>query len=373
MRVNKLSLKHYRNYAKAELTFNKQVHVFVGENAQGKTNVLEAIYVLAMAKSHRTAKDKELISWQEEYAGIYGEAQTRTSKLTLELAVSSKGKRVKLNGLEQRRLSEYVGALNVVMFAPEDLHLVKGSPQGRRRFMDMELGQISPVYLHHSSRYQKILQQRNSLLRDWHRKPSVDMMDILTEQLIETAAELIKRRAEFIKKLERWAQTIHSDISRGTEDLQLLYLSSIEVLEDLNLSNLKERLHAVYEKKKEKERIRGTTLFGPHREDLGFLVNGKDVQSFGSQGQQRTTALALKLAEIELIKEEVGEYPVLLLDDVLSELDDYRQSHLLETIQKKVQTFVTTTGLAGVHKKALESAEIFEVKAGHIQVLPTLS
>ncbi|MEY8752947.1 DNA replication/repair protein RecF [Alkalicoccobacillus gibsonii] len=370
MRVNKLSLINYRNYAKAELEFTKQVHVFIGDNAQGKTNVLEAIYVLAMAKSHRTSKDKELINWSEEYAGIYGEAQTRHNKLTLDLRISAKGKKVKLNGLEQRRLSEYVGALNVVMFAPEDLHLVKGSPQGRRRFMDMELGQISPVYLHHSSRYQKILVQRNSLLRDWHRKPAPDMLDILTDQLIDTAAELIKRRAEFLKKLQKWAESIHYDISRGTEQLKLTYLSTIEVSEDVNLSNLKERLYTVYQQKKEKEQMRGTTLFGPHREDIGFLVNEKDVQSFGSQGQQRTTALALKLAEIELIKEEVGEYPVLLLDDVLSELDDYRQSHLLETIQQKVQTFVTTTGLAGVHQDALENAEVFEVKSGHIQKRP---
>ncbi|MCM2676458.1 DNA replication/repair protein RecF [Alkalicoccobacillus plakortidis] len=373
MRVNKLSLKHYRNYAEAELEFNKQVHVFVGDNAQGKTNVLEAIYVLAMAKSHRTAKDKELISWGQDYAGICGEAQTRRNKLTLDLTISSKGKKVKLNGLEQRRLSEYVGALNVVMFAPEDLHLVKGSPQGRRRFMDMELGQISPIYLHHSSRYQKILQQRNSLLRDWHKNQLPICLEILTEQLIDTGAELIKRRAVFLQKLQKWAETIHFDISRGTEELKLIYLSTVEVSEDLNLSTLKERLHAVYKQKKDKEQIRGTTLFGPHREDIGFLVNEKDVQSYGSQGQQRTTALALKLAEIELIKEEVGEYPVLLLDDVLSELDDYRQSHLLETIQRKVQTFVTTTGLAGVHQKALENAEVFEVKLGHIQLRPTTS
>ncbi|MDM5314463.1 DNA replication/repair protein RecF [Fictibacillus sp. b24] len=372
MHIEKLQLRNYRNYKEQSLEFENKVNVFLGENAQGKTNVMESIYVLAMARSYRTAKDKELISWDEEYAKIEGSIKKRNSSFDLSLVISQKGKKAKISRIEQRRLTDYVGHLNVVMFAPEDLNLVKGSPQVRRRFIDMEIGQVNAVYLNDLSVYQKILSQRNSLLREMYRKKSPEnmtMLEILTEQLIDKAARVTLKRMNYMEKLQSWAEPIHHGISRGLESLKIHYKPTIEVCDELDLSKMIEAFHIKFGKIKEKEIERGTSLFGPHRDDLLFSVNGKDVQTFGSQGQQRTTALSLKLAEIDLIHSEVGEYPILLLDDVLSELDDFRQSHLLNTIQGKVQTFVTTTSVEGIHHETLEKAATYKVHSGSIERL----
>lgn len=369
MKLESIKLKNFRNYDQLSLEFHETVNVFLGENAQGKTNVLEAIYVLAMAKSHRTSNDKELIKWDEDYGKIEGRLNKRNGQVPLEIVFSKKGKKVKVNHLEQRKLSQYVGACNVVMFAPEDLNLVKGSPSGRRRFIDMEIGQIQPVYIHDLTQYQKVLQQRNALLKERHKRNQASdaMLDILTEQLIDLAAQIVFRRFHFIALLRTWAAPIHAGISRGLEELTLIYKSHVsQVSEEMDVSKLKEIYGNVFEEAREREWDRGMTLFGPHRDDLLFQVNGRDVQVYGSQGQQRTTALSLKLAEIECIKSEVGEYPILLLDDVLSELDDYRQTHLLQTFQEKVQTFVTTTSVEGLDHNMLQNAASFYVKKGEI-------
>lgn len=369
MYIEQLMLKNYRNYEQLDITFQNKVNVILGENAQGKTNVMESIYVLAMAKSHRTSNDKDLIRWDEEYAKIEGRVKKRNGPLPMQLIISKKGKKAKYNHIEQKKLSQYIGNMNVVMFAPEDLHLVKGSPQLRRRFIDMEIGQISPLYLHDSGIYQKVLRQRNSYLKLLQSKKTADetMLDILTEQFIEVAVKIITKRFEFLALIENWAKPIHHGISRGQETLEIVYKPSVDVSEDQQLSKMIEVFEEKYQQSKKREVDRGVTLFGPHRDDLLFLVNDRDVQTFGSQGQQRTTALSVKLAEIELIRSEVGEYPILLLDDVLSELDDYRQSHLLNTIQNKVQTFVTTTNIEGVDHQTLNDASVFQVKSGFIE------
>ncbi|WP_337017151.1 DNA replication/repair protein RecF [Oceanobacillus massiliensis] len=368
MYIEQLQLKNYRNYDSLDLSFDDKVNVIIGENAQGKTNLMEAIYVLAFSKSHRTSKEKELIQWEKEYAKIEGRITKRNQSIPLEITVSTKGKKAKLNRLEQRRLSDYIGAINVVMFAPEDLTLVKGPPHIRRRFIDMELGQIQPRYIYHLGQYQKILKQRNHLLKQMQIKRTTDltMLDVLTEQLIEHAATLLERRFIFLDLLRKWAQPIHHGISRQLENLEIRYSPTIEVSEDTNKEKIGNIYHDKFQEIRQKEIDRGTTLIGPHRDDLLFFVNGKDVQTFGSQGQQRTTALSIKLAEIELIYQEVGEYPILLLDDVLSELDDYRQSHLLNTIQGKVQTFVSTTSVDGINHDTLKQAELFRVADGKV-------
>ncbi|WP_419882584.1 DNA replication/repair protein RecF [Peribacillus sp. B-H-3] len=368
MHIENIKLKNYRNYEDLELSFENKVNVILGENAQGKTNVMESIYVLAMAKSHRTSNDKELIRWDQEYAKIEGRVKKRNNSIPLELLISKKGKKAKSNHIEQQRLSQYVGNMNVIMFAPEDLNLVKGSPQVRRRFIDMEIGQVSPVYLHDMSQYQKILQQRNHYLKLLQIRKQTDttMLDVLTEQLIDHAAKIVLRRYKFLLLLQKWAEPVHSGISRGKEILKIEYKPSLDVSESMDLSKMIEEFQEKFAKIKAREIERGVTLTGPHRDDLVFYVNGRDVQTFGSQGQQRTTALSLKLAEIELIHAEIGEYPILLLDDVLSELDDFRQSHLLNTIQGKVQTFVTTTSVEGIDHQTLREAAAFTVNQGHV-------
>lgn len=368
MHIQELSLTNYRNYQDLSVTFDDKVNVIIGENAQGKTNIMEAIYVLAFSKSHRTPRDKELIQWDQNYAKIVGKVYKRKQSFPLEIQFSAKGKKAKLNHLEQRRLSDYIGALNVVMFAPEDLNLVKGSPQIRRRFIDMEIGQIQPVYMYHLGQYQKILKQRNHLLKDLQRRKSNNrmMLEVLTEQLIEHASTIIEKRFLFLDLLRQWARPIHKGISRETESLDIKYVATAEVSELEDKEKIKARYTERFYHMLDKEIDRGNTLVGPHRDDLLFYVNDKDVQTYGSQGQQRTTALSLKLAEIELIKSEVGEYPILLLDDVLSELDHYRQSHLLHTIQGKVQTFVSTTSVSDIQHDTIRQAELFHVENGSI-------
>ena len=368
MFIEQLALTNYRNYKTLDLAFSPEINVLIGENAQGKTNIMEAIYVLSMAKSHRTSNDRDLIRWDEDYGKIEGSIQRKYGRLPLELVISKKGKRARVNHLEQNRLSLYIGQLNVVMFAPEDLNLVKGSPSVRRRFLDMEIGQISPVYLHDLLTFQKVLKQRNAILKNNRGKSNFNdvMFDVYTEQYIQVAVQIIRKRFYFMELLQKWAEPIHKGISRGMETLKVTY----GTLKGIESGQTQEEMESVLEQRllemRPRELERGLTLIGPHRDDLHFFVNGYDIQTFGSQGQQRTTALSLKLAEIELVKQEVGESPVLLLDDVLSELDDFRQSHLLNTIQGEVQTFVTTTNIAGIDHETIRKANIFEVNEGAV-------
>lgn len=371
MHIEQLRLKNYRNYDQLDISFDNKVNVIIGENAQGKTNLMEAIYVLAFTRSYRTPRERELIQWEKEYTTLEGMIRKRNRTFPLEMAISNKGKRAKLNRLEQRRLSDYIGALNVVMFAPEDLTLVKGSPQMRRRFIDMELGQIQPRYIYHLGQYQKVLKQRNHLLKQMQLKrgkkeEQLTLLQVLTDQLIEHAATLLERRFVFLELLRKWAIPIHYEISRQLEVLEIEYNSTIDVSEDMSREKIEIAFQEKFKSITQNEIDRGTTLIGPHRDDLSFFINHKDVKVFGSQGQQRTTALSIKLAEIDLIHSEVGEYPILLLDDVLSELDDFRQSHLLSTIQGKVQTFVSTTSVDGIHHETLKKADIFRIKDGFI-------
>src|SRR5699024_3199222 len=229
MHINQLYLKNFRNYDELQITFDDKVNVIIGENAQGKTNLMEAIYCLSFTKSHRTTKEKELIQWEKEYAKIEGSTNQRNQDVPLEIIISSKGKKVKINHLEQRRLSDYIGVINVVMFAPEDLTLVKGSPQERRRFIDMELGQIQAVYIYHLTQYQKILKQRNSLLKQLQRREITEttMLEVLTEQLMQHATIILHKRFSFLKLLRKWAAPIHRQISQQLEELEIRYETSI--------------------------------------------------------------------------------------------------------------------------------------------------
>ncbi|WP_413628026.1 DNA replication/repair protein RecF [Fructilactobacillus vespulae] len=368
MQVNELKLRNFRNYDEADVQFSPGVNVLIGQNAQGKTNLLEAIYVLALTRSHRANGNRDLIKWEDKVARIWGVVQRSAGKTQLELTLSQKGKQAKVNHIEQAKLSSYIGQLNIILFAPEDLKIVKGSPQIRRRFMDIEFGQMSNKYLYNISQYRRILKQRNIYLRQLHFKKAKDLvyLDVLSEQLATFAAEIIYQRVQLLGKLQAWSQKIHSEISQQQETLKFKYMTS---LKRENLGSPEQIYQILLEKFKanhEKEVHQGTTIFGPHRDDLRFSVNGKDVAQFGSQGQQRTAALATKLAEIDLMKEETGEYPVLLLDDVLSELDESRQTHLLTDIQDKVQTFLTTTSLSGVATNLIHNPKLFKIKDGII-------
>jgi len=369
MRLTNLHIKNFRNYEELSVDFHKNVVIFLGENAQGKTNLLESIYTLALTRSPRTNNEQELIQWGKEQAFVKGNVQKKYTKLPLELFLAKKGRKTKVNHIEQKKLSSYIGQLNVILFAPEDLSLVKGSPQIRRKFLDMEIGQIDPIYLYESTQYQKTLKQRNLYLKQLaeHKQTDELYLDILSEQLIEHGSKVLFARQQFVKRLEYWANQLHQKISQSKEHLTIMYRSSV-ACEDWSDEQIVRNAYAQeITKVKDKERLRQITMVGPHRDDLSFFINEKDVQTFGSQGQQRTTALSVKLAEIDLIKQETGEYPVLLLDDVMSELDDSRQLHLLETIEGKIQTFLTTTTLKQVKDKMSVEPEIFYVNQGQLE------
>jgi DNA replication and repair protein RecF len=370
MQLKSIELHRFRNYDSLQLQIGSGVNIFIGPNAQGKTNLLEAIHVLALTKSHRTSKDRELIGWNATSALVRAELERRHGNVKLELQLTGQGKKAKLNGLEQRKLSGYVGSLNVVLFAPEDLDIVKGAPGVRRRFMDMEIGQVHPGYLHDLQQYQKVLQQRNNYLKSTDiSRSSDDLLAVWNEQLATYGVKMIKKRKNFIYQLQQWAEKIHAGITAGSERLEVGYKPSFggeDGASSEDETSLFQQFMIKLTQSKEQDFRRGMTTSGPHRDDLTFTINGKDVQSFGSQGQQRTAALSLKLAELELMREEIGEYPVLLLDDVLSELDQKRQTQLIETFQSRVQTFITTTGLESVNMSRLRDAAVFHVQNGSL-------
>ena len=366
MILQELHLKNFRNYDDLQVTFSPGINILIGENAQGKTNLLEAIHVLALTKSHRTSKDRELIQWEQKQAFLSGKVQKKVEKVPLEIQISQGGKRVKVNHLYQSRLSSYVGNLNVVLFAPEDLALVKGAPQVRRQFMNMEFGQMSSAYLYNVSHYHSLLQQRNQYLKHLRSGEQTDriLLGVISDQLAQYGAAIVMARFKLLKQLEQWAQKLHEHISLQKEQLQLKYVTQLTIDDQTPVEDLQKQLRKLYDDNIDREITLGTTMAGPQRDDIHFIVNGQNVQHFGSQGQQRTTALAVKLAEIDLMKDQTGEYPLLLLDDVLSELDDDRQTHLLTAIQDKVQTFLTTTSLSGVARQLIKQPTIFQIDGG---------
>ena len=368
MKLTNLQLQNFRNYESVQLEFTDGVHVFIGENAQGKTNLMESIYALAMTKSHRTTNDKELIGWNKEFATIKGTVEKTTTKTNLELQFSKKGKIAKVNYLEQKRLSSYLGNLNVILFAPENLTLVKGSPQNRRKFVDMELGQMSSLYLYDLVEYNRVLKQRNTYLKQLaiKKKQPDEYLEVLSEMLSELASKIVFHRLDFMKQLEALAIPIHDQLSLGREKFSVSYQATIPLEDGLTPSQMKEIYMNQFKKNQTREADQATTLIGPHRDDLIFYLNEVLVQTYGSQGQQRSTVLSLKLAEIELMKLSTGEYPLLLLDDVLSELDDDRQTHLIKAIENKVQTFITTTSLDGIKQQFINEPVVIPIEKGTI-------
>lgn len=364
MYLKKIELNHYRNYKKQSVHFSDKINIFLGENAQGKTNLMESIHVLSLTKSHRQIKDKELIEWGQDFAKIKGFIQKKERDIELSLIIHKSGKKAIIGHSEQPKLSQYIGQLNVVLFAPEDLYLIKGAPSIRRRFLDMEIGQINAIYLFHLTQYQKILKQRNNYLKS--SKIDVVYLDILTEQLITHGAILLNFRIQFLKEIEKLATKVTHILSQNKDALTIKYDTQIDYSDSDNVDSLVDKYTTLFMTNKQREIDQKMTLFGPHRDDILFFINDKNVQIYGSQGQQRTVVLSLKLAEIDVVAQEIGEYPVLLLDDVLSELDDNRQTFLLKAIENKVQTFITTTNIEGIQKNMIEPPLIFKISKGSV-------
>lgn len=358
MIITSLELQNYRNYSNLDITFKDGINVLYGDNAQGKTNILEAIYLCGTTKSHRGSKDRDIINFEEEegHIRLFLQKKNINHKIDVHLR-KNKTKGVAIDGISIRKYNDLFGLIHVVLFSPEDLSIVKNGPGERRRFINMELCQLDKVYFYHLTKYNKILKQRNYLLKQINYKPELkDTLDIWDDQLAECGAEIIRRRNEFIKDINKLSNRIHSSLSGNKEKLHIYYEP------DVSDKELKKELL----RKRDNDIRFATTQVGPHRDDIRFMVNNVDIRRFGSQGQQRTTSLSLKLAEIELVKKVTGDTPVLLLDDVLSELDQNRRNYLLDSI-KEIQTIVTCTGLDEFVNSRLSVDTIYYIKNGIVK------
>ncbi|CCI86825.1 DNA replication/repair protein RecF [Lactobacillus gigeriorum] len=371
MYIDHFIAQNYRNLSLIDTHFDPNINIFIGKNAQGKTNLLEAVYFLALTRSHRTSNDRELIAFDQDYTNLMGQIHKEQRELDLRVLITKKGKKVWINRVEQSKLSSYVGQLNAILFSPEDLELIKGAPGLRRKFMDQEFGQVSSEYLYFAAKYRQVLQQKNNYLKQLMKGQAKDQLflDVLSDQLAGIAAEVISRRYRFLGYLSKSATEAYHNISLASEELTLEYVSSVsEITATDSTEQIYQKLLTAFQKNRAVELKRGTTLVGPHRDDLEFRLNDQDAHLYASQGQQRTIALSLKLAEIQLVHQITGEYPLLLLDDVMSELDHGRQSALLSYIHGKTQTFITTTDLEGISWEIIKQPKIYQIKSGKISL-----
>lgn len=358
MFIESIELLNYRNYEQLHMDFHEGTNVLYGDNAQGKTNILEAVYVCSTTKSHRGSKDKDIVRFGEEESHI--KMMVRREGIPYRIDMHLKKNRTKgvaVNGVPIKKASELFGIVNVIFFSPEDLNIIKNGPSERRRFVDLELCQLNKIYVHNLVQYNKVVMQRNKLLKDLESNSSLkETLDVWDIQLVKYGKELIKIRTEFIKDLNNLIFDIHFHLSGEKEELFIQYEPNVTI----------DEFEEALKKNRFQEMKQKLTLTGPHRDDLNFIVNKTDIRKFGSQGQQRTAALSLKLAEIELVKRTVKDYPVLLLDDVLSELDNKRQEHLLSEINH-IQTMITCTGLDEFVSSKFQMDKIFKIVEGTVE------
>ncbi|MCL1808649.1 MAG: DNA replication/repair protein RecF [Clostridiales bacterium] len=354
MHIREVEIVNFRNYKEEKIKFHEKLNVFTGGNAQGKTNILESIYISSMGRSFRSGKDSEMIKIGESFCKSKVVALRGGEEITVEIAITSKEKGVKINNAKIKKSSELAENVLIVVFSPEDLRIVQGDPERRRRFMDRELSQIKPSYYSDLSSYKRVLTQRNALLKD--RNANKVDFEVWDEKMVDHGSRIIKKREIFVDKINTISGKIHSEITNGKESLKVLYDCSVSP--DSFLDALKDNF--------KKDILRGNTETGPHRDDLEIRANGMDIRRFGSQGQQRTAALSLKLAEINIIKEETGESPVLLLDDVLSELDGERQNFLIKSL-KNVQIFLTAAEISNRVFEKLPDGYTFYVDSGSVK------
>lgn len=355
--IESIKLSNFRNYQALELSFDKGTNIFYGDNAQGKTNILESVYLCGTSKSHKGSKDREIIRFDQEDAHIRMMVKKDTMSYQIDMHLrKNKAKGVAINGLPIKKARELLGVVNLVFFSPEDLNIIKNGPGERRRFLDAELCQLDKLYLTDLAGYNHILNQRNKLLKDMYLQPNLSAtLDVWDMQLVTYGKKVIDKRREFVESLNEIIQDIHKNLTGGTEQIQVLYEPSVDSrdFEDTLFRN------------RDRDLRMKMTSFGPHRDDLVVSVNGIDIRKYGSQGQQRTAALSLKLSEIYLVEKLTHDKPVLLLDDVLSELDSSRQNYLLESIHD-IQTLITCTGLDDFISHQFKLNKVFQVVAGQV-------
>lgn len=357
MIIKSVELSNFRNYEQLDIAFDEKTNIIYGDNAQGKTNILEAAYVSGTSKSHKGSPDKEMIRFGETEGHIKTMVEKGGKEYQIDIHLrKNKSKGIAINKVPIKKASELFGFLNIIFFSPDDLNIIKDGPTERRRFIDSELCQLDKIYLYDLTNYKKTLEQRNRLMKDIYFNPSLrDTLSVWDDKLIEYGKKVIRRRREFIDEISGIVTDIHSNISGGREILQISYEPNVD---DIFFGD--ELIHA-----REKDLKYGQTSVGPHRDDIKFTIANTDIRKFGSQGQQRTCALSLKLSEIKIVEQTIGEKPVLLLDDVLSELDSNRQNFLLGSLYD-TQTIITCTGLDDFVKNRFQINKIFHIVEGKI-------
>lgn len=367
--IKRVNLKNFRNYQALDIELGEGVNIFFGQNAQGKTNIIESIYIASTGKSHRTSKDSELIRWKNDDAKIKIDFQKENDEKTVEIYLNkSIKKQIKVNGVRLGKIGELIGNLNAVIFSPDHMKIIKEGPVERRRFMDIILSQVKPGYYYNLVQYLKVLGQRNNLLNEAKVNERIlRTMDIWNEQLADFGTKIIMTRNCFLSKISSIAAETHENISNGKEKLELKYKSSIN-----NQFNSEKEIKEYFIKALEKtvsiDLKRGATHKGPHRDDILFYINGAEVKTYSSQGQQRTALLSLKISELKYMENETGEIPILLLDDVFSELDTERQQYLVKFI-KNIQAIITCTDVDYLEKLKIEGSMIYKVDGGMVSKL----
>jgi len=368
--LKKIILENYRNYTHQNVDFNSNINLFIGENAQGKTNLLEAIYYLSTGTTFRHNKDIELINWNNNYFKIQCELinKNMNREIYIELYYDRQGnKQIKINGVKYQKISALFGFLQTVTFSPDDLAIIKDGPSERRKYIDVEICQLVGNYYNILLNYNKILKQRNALLKEIKRQnQKPESLDVWDEHLIKYGSLIIKNRLDFLKKVVPTARKNHEKITNGKENIDIKYNSTIINKQIFDLAEINKCFKEILVKNRKEDIFKNMTLFGPHRDDLIFYLNDKDLKIYGSQGQQRTAILALKLAEIKLFHFQNGEYPILLFDDVMSELDDYRRDFLIKIVNdNEIQTFITGANMELI-ENIKEKIEVFKVEGGII-------
>lgn len=365
MYLKQLSLTNFRNCEQLFLEPDRFFNVIYGANAQGKTNILESVYFTCTGKSFRTTREIEIIRWKNNFSCVNGLLETSSRQIEVKILLKPGKKNIEVNGVQ--RHGQPLGWPGVVLFTPDDLIMIKGSPQERRRFLDLEIGPFNAQYSHYLNLYNRVLSQRNILLREIkEKKAKSDALDVWSEQLCRYGAKLLFMRIELLKNLSPCVNNIHNDLTEGREKLELRYLSSLKLDGFSTEDEIFQQFFRELETVKNEEIYRAQSLIGPHRDDLSVLINGMDAKTYGSQGQQRTAILSIKIFLIMNWYKELNEQPILLLDDVLFELDHSRQKELFNRVKGLVQTFVTAAGKDKYEFEKFFSGKYFGVESGKI-------
>ena len=357
MILTKLQLKNFRNYDNLDLNFNKKINIFIGNNAQGKTNILESIYVLSLTKSHRTNKDLYLIKQNSLFTKIIGTIKDDDKNTKYEVLINENGKGVSINDKPLKKVSEYLSKINAIMFCPDDLEIIKGSPQERRSFFNISISGFNNNYVRYLNEYNKILKTRNEYLKNYE-IVNKDYLDVLTNKLIDLNIYIYNERKKYVETINKYLKDIYKDIT-GKENIILKYDS---FMDNDDRNELEDKFNMVYNN----ELFQKVTLLGIHKDDFSIFIDDVKINNYGSQGQHRIAILCLKLAEIKIYEEEYNKKPILLLDDIFSELDSTKKTNIIKFIKNDLQVFITSTDLNNIDKKIIKEADIYKIDNGKV-------